>query len=108
MKQSFKIGLEVKVSKESQLESYEVYYKELQEAVSQIDSHFVKALDSHEQDFLKAYKIQMSKVEKELRFLKNKQIEQATKLMKDEDIINLQTSIAYFKTQALNLNSILN
>jgi hypothetical protein len=34
MKQSFKYGLEVKVSKESQLESYEVYYKELQEAVS--------------------------------------------------------------------------
>ena len=40
----------------------------------------------------------MSKVEKELRFLKNKQLEQATKLMKDEDIVNLQTSIAYFKT----------
>ena len=49
----------------------------------------------------------MVKVEKELRFLKNKQAEQAGKLMKDDDITNLQTSIAWFKSEAVKLNQIL-
>lgn len=49
----------------------------------------------------------MQKVEKELRFLKKKQAEQAGKLMKDDDITNLQSSIAWFKSEAVKLNQIL-
>jgi len=54
-----------------------------------------------------AYKGQMLKVEKELKFLKAKQAEQAGKLMQDDDITNLQTSIAWFKSEAVKLNQIL-
>lgn len=49
----------------------------------------------------------MVKVQKELSFLKNKQAEQAGKLMKDDDITNLQSSIAWFKSEAVKLNQIL-
>ena len=49
----------------------------------------------------------MLKIEKELRFLKNKKTEQSHKLMKDDDITNLQSSIAWFKSEAVKLNQIL-
>lgn len=49
----------------------------------------------------------MCKVEKELKFLKTKKEEQAGKLMKDDDITNLQASIAWFKSEAVKLNLIL-
>lgn len=75
--------------------------------MDQIDSHFVNTLQNHEQNFIKAYKGQMVKVEKELKFLKTKQAEQAGKLMKDDDITSLQESIAWFKSEAVKLNSIL-
>jgi hypothetical protein len=64
-------------------------------------------LKQHERNFIKAYKGQMLKVEKELKFLKAKQAEQAGKLMQDDDITNLQTSIAWFKSEAVKLNQIL-
>ncbi len=72
-----------------------------------IEHHFKHTLGQHEKNFIKAYKGQMLKVEKELRFLKGKQAEQAGKLMKDDDITNLQTSIAWFKAEAVKLNEIL-
>ena len=89
------------------LQLYEVYQKQLDDVISQIDSHFVNTLKKHEVSFIKAYKSQMCKVEKELKFLKNKKEEQAGKLMKDDDITNLQASIAWFKSEAVKLNIIL-
>lgn len=49
----------------------------------------------------------MVKVQKELKFLKNWQTEQNKKMMGDEEITNLQSSIAWFKTEAVKLNEIL-
>ena len=49
----------------------------------------------------------MVKVQKELKFLKNRQTEQNKKMMGDEEITNLQSSIAWFKTEAVKLNEIL-
>ena len=46
----------------------------------------------------------MLKVEKELKFLKNKQTEQKGKLMGDDEITNLQRSIKWFKLAAIKLN----
>ena len=87
--------------------SYEEYYAQLNRVISQIDTHFQSTLKQHERNFIKAYKGQMLKVEKELKFLKAKQAEQAGKLMQDDDITNLQTSIAWFKSEAVKLNQIL-
>ena len=55
----------------------EIYkqFELLNSAADQIDQHFVKTLSNHEQDFIKAYKSQMDKVNKELKFLKNRQTE---------------------------------
>ena len=75
--------------------------------VDKIDEHFVSTLKQHEQSFIKAYKGQMQKVHAELNYLKNKQSEQAGKLMKDDDITSLQTNIAWFKSEAIKLNKIL-
>jgi len=60
------------VDKDEELLSYQEYYDQLLQTVDQIDSHFVNTLKNHEKGFLKAYKGQMLRVEKELRFLKNK------------------------------------
>jgi hypothetical protein len=57
--------------------------------VDSIDTHFVSTLAQHEQDFLKAYRGQMIKVERELRFMKQKQTELTGKLMGDDEITNL-------------------
>jgi hypothetical protein len=67
----------------------------------------VRTLANHEQDFIKAYKSQMDKVHKELKFLKNRQTEQNGKMMRDDEITNLQSSIAWFKKEAVKLNEIL-
>ena len=85
----------------------EMINTKLDNKIFAIDQHFKNTLNSHEKNFIKAYKGQMLKVEKELRFLKGKQAEQAGKLMKDDDITNLQTSIAWFKSEAVKLNEIL-
>lgn len=76
-------------------------------AADAIDQHFVKTLANHEQDFVNAYQSQMDKVRKELRFLKNRQTEQNGKMMRDDEITNLQSSIAWFKKEAVKLNEIL-
>jgi hypothetical protein len=86
------------------LKQHEVYYQQLDEVIGQIDEHFKRKLVQHQKDFIKAYEGQMLKVQKELSFLKNKQAEQAGKLMKDDDITNLQSSIAWFKSEAVKLN----
>ena len=44
------------------------------------DKKLLKVLERHEQDFLAAYKTHMSKVEKELMYLKLKAKDQATRL----------------------------
>ena len=75
--------------------------------VDKIDEHFVLTLQQHEQAFIKAYKDQMQKVHLELQYLKNKQSEQAGKLMKDDDITSLQKNIQWFKSEAIKLNAIL-
>ncbi len=49
----------------------------------------------------------MVKVQKELKFLKNRQTEQNKKMMGDDEITNLQSSISWFKTEAVKLNEIL-
>jgi hypothetical protein len=78
---------------DDQLLTYQYYYEQLHLVIESIDSHFVKTLKSHEQDFLTAYRGQMVKVERELKFLKAKQNELVGKLMGDDEITNLQTSI---------------
>ena len=89
------------------IKEYLIYQEQLNEVINRIDTHFVDTLKNHEKNFIKAYKGQMLKVEKELKFLKNKKEEQAGKLMKDDDITNLQASIAWFKKEAVKLNQIL-
>ena len=49
----------------------------------------------------------MVKVQKELLFLKNKANEAAGKLLNDDTITNLQSSIAWFKNEATQLDVIL-
>lgn len=61
----------------------------------------METLAAHEDDFIKAYKGQMLKIQKELRFLKSKQDELAGKLMRDDRITNLQKEIAWFKTESV-------
>lgn len=64
-------------------------YQQLNELVDHIDKHFVNTLNQYEQDFLVAYKGQMLKVERELKFLRAKQNEVMGKLMGDDEITSL-------------------
>jgi len=59
---------------------------ELNECIEGIEGHFKKTLETHEQDFLNAYKIYMLKVQKELTFLKEKSNEANKKLSNDDRI----------------------
>jgi hypothetical protein len=63
--------------------------EKLCQVVNRIDEHFLETLRLHERSFITAYKQEMVKVEKELAFLKNKQREQAGRLMKDDDVTSL-------------------
>ena len=53
-----------------QLKMY--FFEQLTVLIERIDTHFVETLAAHEDDFIKAYKGQMLKIQKELRFLKSK------------------------------------
>ena len=47
----------------------------------------------------------MTKVKKELQFLRNKAVEAAGKLSNDDTITNLQNQIKWFQKEALALDS---
>lgn len=65
-------------------------------------------LETHEADFITAYKTQMKKVKKELEYLRQKRDEANGALMNDSQIKNLQGWIAWFKNEAIQLDRILN
>jgi len=76
----------------------------LNDCIDRIETHFVSTLKGHESDFIKAYKCQMIKVQKELLFLKDKQKELTQKLMRDDRITDLQRDIKWFKQESTQLN----
>jgi len=63
----------------------------------------VKVLERHEHDFLQAYKTHMSKVERELKYLKGKAKEQEVKLASEERILNLERQLGWFKDELQRL-----
>ena len=89
------------------IDEYMASYEELNLLVDNIDQHFVRTLTQYESDFVVAYKGQMLKVQKELKFLKAKQNEVLGKLMGDDEITSLQRQIKWFKATAIKLNEIL-
>lgn len=57
--------------------------------VFSIDSHFKRVLVTHENDFMSAYQGHMTKVKKELQFLKSKAEKAAGELSNDDTVTNL-------------------
>ena len=80
---------------------------ELEYLIDNIEMYFLNQLKTHQDDFKNAYKGQMQKVKKELQFLKQKRNDANGALMNDSRITSLQTWIAWFKNEALLLDSIL-
>jgi hypothetical protein len=79
----------------------------LQGLIEEIDKHFIRTLEMHEDDFKLAYRGQMLKVKRELQHLKNKADEAERKLMEDESILKLKHSIVWFKNEGLKLDETL-
>lgn len=76
--------------------------------VDNIDGHYKQQLQTHEDDYKKAYKQQMLKVRKELEFLKEKQNEATGALMNDDRITSLRMWIHWFKIKSMELDVQLN
>ena len=64
-------------------------------------------LQNHEKDFKAAYEGHMTKVKKELIYLRDKAIEAAGKVSNDDNITRLQSQIKWFQREALGLDQIL-
>ena len=70
-----------------------------------IDSHYRKQLQTHEGDFKRAYEGQMSKVRKELEYLKNEANRVNGALMNDDRITSLRQWIHWFKIKSIELDA---
>lgn len=49
----------------------------------------------------------MTKVQKELSYLKNKASDAAGKILNDDSVTSLQSQIAWFKNEAIKLDAVL-
>lgn len=81
--------------------------RELGLLVDQIDAQFERVLQNHAKDFRQAYEGHMTKVKKELEFLRAREREAAGKLSNDDNITRLQAQIKWFQREAGVLDQIL-
>lgn len=58
--------------------------------INDYDTKLGHVIKRHEEDFLSAYRTHMTKVEKQLQLLKEKAMEQESKLNNDERVISLE------------------
>ena len=79
----------------------------LNRLVDQIANQFETVLQNHEKDFKAAYEGHMTKVKKELEYLRDKAVEAAGKVSNDDNITRLQSQIKWFQREALVLDQIL-
>lgn len=79
-------------------------FNQVQTLLSDYDKKLLRVLARHEHDFVSAYKTHMSKVERELHYLKNKAMDQETRLAQDERILKLQKQLEWFRDELERLN----
>lgn len=71
-----------------------------------LDGLLTKVLERHEDDFFNAFNTHISKVKKELEYLKNKADEQEEKMIEDERIVRLTKSLHWFKDESQRLQTL--
>eukprot|EP00347_Sterkiella_histriomuscorum_P015923 403355172 len=71
--------------------------------LSDYDKKLIQVLARHEHDFLAAYKTHMTKVEKELQYLKSKAKDQERRLAQDERILRLEKQLKWFQDEMARL-----
>ena len=79
------------------------YYSQLKDQVARLDMHIDNVLQKHENDFLSAFKCQMFTLYTQLKELKKKSDENEMKLKRDEQLNKLQSSLDWFREEALQL-----
>ena len=94
---------ESKAKDSDSFERINEYYKELRDQVAKLDSHIDNVLHKHENDFLNAFKCQMFTLYSQLKELKKKSDENELKLKRDEQLNKLQSSLDWFREEALQL-----
>ena len=94
----------IKTAKEpDQEDKINEYYSQLKEQVAKLDVHIDNVLQKHENDFLNAFKCQMFGLYTQLKDLKRKTDENEMKLKRDEQLNKLQTSLDWFREEAVHL-----
>lgn len=84
-------------------EKINIYYAMLNDQVAKLDSHIDSVLQKHEEDFLNAFKCQMFTLYTQLKELKKQTDENELKLKKDEQLNKLQSSLEWFRDEAVHL-----
>jgi hypothetical protein len=79
------------------------YYNLLKDQVAKLDTHIDNVLQKHETDFLNAFKCQMFSLYSQLKELKKKTDDNELKLKRDEQLNKLQTSLDWFREEAVHL-----
>ena len=75
-------------------EEHKLMEQQLIYLVENIQHYFKAQLDTHKDDFIKAYEDQMKKVKKELEYLQQKKNDANGALMNDTRITSLQSAIS--------------
>ena len=83
--------------------TFKVHWHKLNSFVGEINSKVKDLLEFHENDFLKAFKHQMYKLQEELSFLKRNMDERILREKKNKKILVLQKHLEYFRCQAVRL-----
>ncbi|CDW88332.1 UNKNOWN [Stylonychia lemnae] len=78
-------------------------HQQMSALLSDYDKKLLKVLERHEHDFLAAYKTHMTKVEKELSYLKGKAKDQEKRLAQDERILRLEKQLQWFQDELSRL-----
>ena len=76
---------------------------ELDAEIAGMNAKMAGTLQRHEQDFLASYKGHMHRVQKELGKYKRQLTEREFLMRRDKLVVQLETSVAWFKKEALDL-----
>ena len=81
-------------------------FSQLNSKISTIDSQIGAILEEHELEFLSAYKLHMTEIQKEIQVLRLSITKEEIKRKRDEEIVARERERDWFKNEALRLDKI--
>ncbi|OMJ82526.1 hypothetical protein SteCoe_16752 [Stentor coeruleus] len=81
-------------------------FTQMNQKISTLDSQLGKILQAHENEFLHAYRIHMTDIQKEIKSLRQTISQEELKRRRDEEILSRERERDWFRNEALRLDKI--